>query len=102
MAFVFRDCAINKVGVIGSGQIGPDIALHFVKSLHKYGTQVVVVDIAEDALAKGKAKLFKKVDKGGQTGAFKPDDVESMKSHVVFTRDYHQLKGSVLDVEAAT
>jgi|UniRef100_A0A7C4ASZ7 enoyl-CoA hydratase/3-hydroxyacyl-CoA dehydrogenase len=102
MAFVFRDCAINKVGVIGSGQIGPDIALHFVKSLHKYGTQVVVVDIAEDALAKGKAKLFKKVDKGGQTGAFKPDDVESMKSHVVFTSDYDQLKGADLVVEAAT
>ncbi len=102
MAFVFRDCAINKVGVIGSGQIGPDIALHFVKSLHKFGTQVVVVDIAEDALAKGKAKLFKKVDKGGQTGAFKPDDVESMKSHVLFTSDYDQLKGADLVVEAAT
>lgn len=102
MAFVFRDCAINKVGVIGSGQIGPDIALHFVKSLHQYGTQVVVVDIAEDALAKGKAKLFKKVEKGGQTGAFKPDDVESMKNNVIFTSDYDQLKGSDLVVEAAT
>jgi len=102
MAFVFRDCAINKVGVIGSGQIGPDIALHFVKSLHKYATQVVVVDIAEDALAKGKAKLFKKVDKGGQTGAFKPEDVEGMKSHVFFTSDYDQLKGADLVVEAAT
>ncbi len=102
MAFVFRDCAINKVGVIGSGQIGPDIALHFVKSLHKYGTRVVVVDIAEDALVKGKAKLFKKVEKGGQTGAFKPEDVESMKSHVLFTSDYDELKGADLVVEAAT
>jgi enoyl-CoA hydratase / 3-hydroxyacyl-CoA dehydrogenase len=102
MPFLFRGRTISKVGVIGSGQIGPDIALHFVKVLHTYDVQVVVVDVAEEALQKGKAKLFKKVDKGGETGAFKPNDVESMKSHVVFTSDYSQLKGADLVVEAAT
>lgn len=102
MPFLFRGRTISKVGVIGSGQIGPDIALHFVKVLHAYDVQVVVVDVAEEALQKGKAKLFKKVDKGGETGAFKPNDVESMKSHVVFTSDYSQLKGADLVVEAAT
>ncbi len=102
MAFSFRGREINKVGVIGSGQIGPDIALHFVKVLHNYGAQVVVVDIARDALEKGKAKLFKKIDKGGQTGAFKPNEVEGMKSHVLFTDDYGQLQGADLVVEAAT
>ena len=90
MAFSFRGCTISKVGVIGSGQIGPDIALHFAKVLHPYDVQVVVVDVAEEALAKGKAKLFKKVDKGGETGAFKPHEVEGMKSHVTFTSDYNQ------------
>ena len=69
MAFSFRGSTISKVGVIGSGQIGPDIALHFAKVLHPYDVQVVVVDVAEEALAKGKAKLFKKVDKGGETGS---------------------------------
>ena len=102
MAFSFRGRAINKVGVIGSGQIGPDIALHFVKVLHNYGAQVVVVDISKDALEKGKAKLFKKIDKGGQTGAFKPAQVEGMKSHVLFTDDYSQLNGADIVVEAAT
>ncbi|MGB6065836.1 MAG: enoyl-CoA hydratase-related protein [Desulfomonilaceae bacterium] len=102
MAFLFRGRTIGKVGVIGSGQIGPDIALHFVKVLHPHGVQVVVVDVAETALEKGKAKLFKKVDKGGQTGAFKPHEVEGMKSHVTFTSDYNQLKGADLVVEAAT
>jgi 3-hydroxyacyl-CoA dehydrogenase len=83
MAFVFRDRAISKVGVIGSGQIGPDIALHFVKTLHRYGTQVVVVDVVEEALTKGKAKLFKKVDKGGQTGAFKPHESSRKKANEI-------------------
>lgn len=102
MAFSFRGCTINKVGVIGSGQIGPDIALHFVKVLHSCACQVVVVDVAKEALEKGKAKLFKKVDKGGETGAFSAADVEGMKSHVVFTDDYSQLKGADIVVEAAT
>jgi enoyl-CoA hydratase / 3-hydroxyacyl-CoA dehydrogenase len=102
MAFSFRGRTISKVGVVGSGQIGPDIALHFAKVLHAYDTQVVVVDIAEEALQKGKAKLFKKVDKGGETGAFKPREVEGMKSHVLFTSDYGQLKSADLVVEAAT
>ena len=87
MAFSFRGRTINKIAVIGSGQIGPDIALHFVKVLHGFDVYVTVVDIATDALEKGKAKLFKKIDKGGQTGAFKPNEVEGMKSHVIFTSD---------------
>lgn len=102
MAFSFRGRSISKVGVIGSGQIGPDIALHFVKVLHPWGVQVVVVDVVEAALQKGQAKLFKKVDKGGETGAFKPHEVEGMKSHVTFTSDYGQLKGADVVVEAAT
>ena len=102
MAFSFRGRSISKVGVIGSGQIGPDIALHFVKILHSFDASVVVVDIALDALEKGKSKLFKKIDKGGQTGAFRPDEVEGMKSHVLFTSDYNELKGADLVVEAAT
>lgn len=102
MAFTFHGRNICKVGVIGSGQIGPDIALHFVKSLSRFDVQVVVVDVAEEALAKGKAKLFKKIDKGAETGAFKPPQVEGMKSHVLFTSDYGELKSADLVIEAAT
>ncbi|MGC8604985.1 MAG: 3-hydroxyacyl-CoA dehydrogenase/enoyl-CoA hydratase family protein, partial [Desulfomonilaceae bacterium] len=102
MAFSFRGRLIRKIGVIGSGQIGPDIALHFVKALHSFNVSVVVVDIALDALEKGKSKLFKKIDKGAQTGAFTTDDVVGMKNHITFTSDYNELKSSDLIVEAAT
>ena len=61
-----------------------------------YDIQVVVVDVLDAALEKGKAKLFKKVDKAGETGRLKPHEVESMKSHVTFTSDYGQLKGAGL------
>ena len=102
MPFSFRGRSISKVGVIGSGQIGPDIALHFSKVLSPFDVQVIVVDVAPEALEKGKAKLFKKVDKGVESGAFKPQQAEAMKSHVTFTSDYGELKGADLVVEAAT
>lgn len=102
MAFSFRDRTFNKIGIIGSGQIGPDIALHFAQELYHWGVQVVVIDIAEDALAKGKARLFKKVDNGAEKGKIKPQAAENMKSCVTFTSDYSELKGADLVVEAAT
>lgn len=102
MAFSFRGRTIGKVGVIGSGQIGPDIALHFVTALQPFGVEVVVVDVAQEALEKGKAKLHKKVDKGAEKGIFKGPQAEAMKNQVLFTSDYGLLSGADLVVEAAT
>ncbi len=102
MPFEFRGLSIGKLGVIGSGQIGPDIALHFSKVLHRHGVQVVVVDVAADALERGRAKLHKKVDRGVKSGAFSPEMAEAMKAAVVFTGDYERLRGADFVVEAAT
>ncbi len=102
MAFSFRGRAISKVGVVGSGAIGPDIALNFAQVLLPYDIQVVVVDILDAALEKGKAKVFKKLDKAGETGRLKPQVVENTKGHLTFTSDYDQLKGADWVVEAAT
>ena len=96
------DRSIQKIAVIGSGQIGPDIALHFSKVFAPHGVPIVVVDISDDALAAGRAKLDKKVDRGIESGAFKPDAGVAMKSNVTFTSDYDQVRGSDLVVEAAT
>ena len=42
MPFTFQDRELTKVGVIGSGQIGPDIALFFSKVLADAGVSVIV------------------------------------------------------------
>ena len=102
MAYQFKGLNIEKIGVIGSGQIGPDIALHFSKVFHKHGVPVVVVDISEAALEGGQKKLHKKIDRGVKSGAFSPDMGDAMKSNTTFTSDYDQLKGSSFIVEAAT
>ncbi len=102
MAFTLRNRSLEKVGVIGSGQIGPDIALYFAKVLAPHGVETVVVDVSDDALASGKKKVEKKVGKGVDAGAFKPEFAQSMLDSLTFTSDYSALAGAGLVVEAAT
>ncbi|NIN91710.1 hypothetical protein GTO36_01660, partial [bacterium] len=102
MAWKVFGQTINKVGVIGSGNIGPDIALYFSKVLHGRGVPVVVVDIAEAALKSGEARVKGKVGRGVKTGAFKKDEAESMIANISWTTDYSKLKGADLVIEAAT
>ena len=102
MSFTYQGRTISKIAVIGSGQIGPDIALYFCKVLASAGVSIVVVDISDEALAKGQARFEKKVDRGVKSGAFKEDRGEQMKSAVTWTSDYGQVAGAAFVVEAAT
>ena len=102
MSFSHAGRTIHKVAVIGSGQIGPDIALYFTKVLSPFGVQTVVVDVSEAALAAGKQKLEKKVGKGVESGAFTAEQQTQMLGAVRFTSDYAQIQGADLVVEAAT
>ncbi len=102
MSYNFKNLNITKISVIGAGQIGPDIALHFAKSLSPYGVSVIVVDISPQALEKAKEKAHKKINKGAEVGAFKPEQAEKIKNSLIFSADYEQVRGSQLVIEAAT
>lgn len=102
MAYRYKEMEITKISVIGAGQIGPDIALHFAKSLSPYDIQVIVIDISAEALLKAEAKAHKKIQKGLETGAFKPEQAEKIKNSMVYSSDYEHVKGSHIVVEAAT
>ena len=102
MAYNFKNVNITKISVIGAGQIGPDIALHFAKSLSPYGVTVNIIDISPQALEKAEAKAHKKINKGLETGAFKPEQAEKIKAALVFSDNYENVKGSQLLIEAAT
>ncbi len=102
MAYTAFGRTIRKVGVIGSGQIGPDIALFFSKVLQRSAVPVVVVDVLQQALDSGKAKTEKKVAKGVESGAFKPDEAKALLENLSWTSDYAQLEGADFVVEAAT
>ena len=68
MAFMMFGRTIRKIGVIGSGNIGPDIALHFSQNFYSYGVPVVVVDILQSALDGGSKKAESKMVKAAERG----------------------------------
>jgi len=102
MAYKLDGRTIEKVAVIGSGQIGPDIALYFSKVLHGKGVPVVVVDVVPAALEKGAARTRKKLDRGVKSGAFKTDRADAIFGNITYTTDYGKIAGAGLVIEAAT
>ncbi len=102
MAYPFKTLNISKIAVIGAGQIGPDIALHFAKTLSPYDVELVVVDISPEALLQAETKTGKKIRKALDSGAFKPAQAEKITNAISFTLDYESIRGAQLVLEAAT
>ncbi len=102
MSYQSHNISVAKLAVVGAGQIGPDIALHFSKVFVNHAVDLVLVDISADALAKAKAKIEKKINKGAETGAFKPEIAQAMKGSITYTLNYADIAGADIVLEAAT
>jgi len=102
MSYKHKTLNIKKLSVIGAGQIGPDICLHFAKVFWKNEVSLVLIDISDEALAKAKSKIEKKISKGLETGAFSQKMADTMNSSIVYSTDYSNISGSNLVLEAAT
>jgi enoyl-CoA hydratase / 3-hydroxyacyl-CoA dehydrogenase len=102
VGYRLKDLRIDRIGVVGSGNIGPDIALDVATALCRFDVPVVVVDVAPDALERGRAKLEQKVARDRERGALAPDSAEAICRAVTFTTDYAELRGASLVIEAAT
>jgi len=102
MAWEFMGRTIHKIGVVGSGNIGPDIALYFTKVFHKFGVPVVMVDISEKALKSGEARVKGKFSRGVRSGAFTKEEVDAMLANLTWTTDYAQFEETDFVMEAAT
>lgn len=82
MSYNIKNLTISKLSVIGAGQIGPDILLHFAKVFAGKNVQLLLVDIAEAALQNARKKIEKKINKGLESGAFKREVGELMKGSI--------------------
>ena len=102
MAYQYKDIIISKLTVIGAGQIGPDICLHFAKSFWKNDVKFVIIDVSNEALLNAQKKIEKKIDRGLERGAFKSEMAEIMKNSIEYTNDYSKVEGSNIVMEAAT
>ncbi len=102
MSYKYKTLEISQLGIIGAGHIGPDIALHFARTLAPAGGQVILVDIAQQALEGAREKLERKTDRMASKGQISAAQAEAIKASVRYTTDYQTLAGAQLVLEAAT
>ncbi len=102
MAFTLFGRTLTRVAVIGSGNIGPDIALFLSRALVSHGVPVVVTDVVQSALDGGRERTAKKLEKGVEAGVFSPAEAEVIGRNIAFTLDKSMLLGATFVIEAAT
>jgi enoyl-CoA hydratase/3-hydroxyacyl-CoA dehydrogenase len=102
MPYTLAGRTVQRVAVVGSGNVGPDIALFLARALHRHGVPVVLHDISEEALRRGRERILAKLRAGGESGIYRPLEVEALEKSLSFTLDRSLLVGCCFIVEAAT
>ena len=88
----------DRIAVVGAGQMGNGIAHVFAQS----GFDVVMVDVAEAALAKGRDTIAKNLDRQVKKGTLTDADKASVLGRVATSTSMDAIAGAALVVEAAT
>ena len=86
----------KKVGVLGAGMMGAEIALCFAVK----GCSVALKDTEMHLAEKGKARLGKVLDKAVQKGRFPADQQEETLNRIIPTADYDSFGDADLVIEA--
>ncbi|NKE44478.1 3-hydroxybutyryl-CoA dehydrogenase [Roseomonas frigidaquae] len=89
---------IQKLGVIGAGQMGNGIAHVAAQS----GLEVVLLDVAQAALDKGMATLAKNMDRQVSKGTLSQADRDAALARISTSTDYAAFGDCDLVIEAAT
>lgn len=87
---------IEKIAVVGSGNMGSGIAQKFATE----GFSVLVVDVDEAALNRGRAAIERTLAEGVERKIFRPDQVEQIRQRIEPTLDWSRLRDVDLVIEA--
>jgi 3-hydroxybutyryl-CoA dehydrogenase len=88
----------DRIAVIGAGQMGNGIAHVFAQS----GFPVVMIDVADSALAKGRDTIEKNLDRQIKKGTLAADERPAILGRLDTATSLDAVKGAALVVEAAT
>ena len=92
-----------KIGVIGSGSIGPDLAYGFLSAVARTpGARVTLVDIRREALDAGMARIQGYMSKGLARGKLDPKVAQAMQGALVPTLKLADLADCEYVLEAAS
>lgn len=87
---------IGRVGVVGCGLMGSGIA----EVCARAGRSVVVVEVDDVALARGKARVEASIQRAVRAGKATEDALAEVMGRIQFTTDWGELGGVQLVVEA--
>ena len=88
----------DRVAVLGAGQMGNGIAHVFAQA----GFPVTMIDISEDALAKGRATIERNLERQAKKGTISDADRSATLARVATSTDLAAVSDAALVVEAAT
>jgi len=89
---------IKTIGIIGAGQMGSGIAQVFAS----YGYDVILLDVAKEALDKAVAGIGKSLSKFVEKEKISEDDKKSALDKISTSTEYSAFKKADLVIEAAT
>lgn len=91
------------IGVIGSGSIGPDLAYAFLSAVGgQAGSKVFLLDIRQEALDAGTARIHGYIEKGLARGRLSPKAADGIRRALVPTLDIADLAPCEYVLEAAS
>ncbi len=92
------DPAIQRVGVVGCGLMGSGIA----EVCARAGLDVVVREVDTDAVAAGKARIVKSLERARRKGKLSDEDAVAALARIRFTTDFADLADRQLVLEAVS
>jgi enoyl-CoA hydratase/3-hydroxyacyl-CoA dehydrogenase len=87
---------IEKIGVIGAGNMGGGIA----QKIAQEGINVVMVDLKEEFVERGLGNIKQTLEEGVQRKIFKPAQVDDILSRITGTSDFQAIADADLVIEA--
>lgn len=96
MSNVSIDPSRTIIGVVGAGNMGSGIAQKYATE----GFSVVVVDMTDDAAARGQKRVADTLAEGVARKIFRPEQAEAILGRMTFTADRNALVNAALVVEA--
>lgn len=87
---------IERVAVIGAGNMGSGIAQKYASE----GITVLVLDLDEAALARGRASVERTLQEGVERKIFRPDEAKAILDRMTFALDWAKLSEVELVIEA--
>ncbi len=90
----------GSVAIIGAGTIGPDLAYYLKSSIP--GLELVLIDIAQDALDRATERIEGYVNKGLKRGKLTSQQADGVRTNLVTSLDYAAIADCDWVLEAAT